>query len=140
MKSEAVRVGMVGLGHVATSHLKGYASHPHAEVIAVCDLDRGRAEQFAATHGVANVYTAYEDMLERAPINSVDIGTPTYLHASMTRQASGSGKHVHCEKPFCRSVSEGIEACEAARPEWGKVDCGRNLCLYHFAYESARAN
>ena len=114
MGLETVKVGMVGLGHVATSHLKGYASHPHAEVVAVCDLDRKRAEQFAAIHGIANVYTAHEDMLERASINTVDIGTPTFLHASMTRQAGGAGKNVHCEKPFCRSVVEGLEACEAA--------------------------
>jgi predicted dehydrogenase len=60
MGLETVKVGMVGLGHVATSHLKGYASHPHAEVVAVCDLDRKRAEQFAAIHGIANVYTAHE--------------------------------------------------------------------------------
>jgi predicted dehydrogenase len=124
MSSETVKVGMVGLGHVATSHLKGYESHPHAEVVAVCDLDRGRAEQFAATHGVANVYTAYEDMLGRALINTVDIGTPTFLHAAMTRQASGAGKHVHCEKPFCRSMIEGLEACEAAHRNGVKLVVG----------------
>lgn len=124
MKSETVKVGMVGLGHVATSHIKGYASHPHAEVTAVCDLDRSRAEQFAATHDVANVYTDYEDMLERASINTVDIGTPTFLHTFMTRRASEAGKHVHCEKPFCRSVAEGLEACEAVRQNGVKLVVG----------------
>ena len=100
MKLEAVKVGMVGLGHVAASHLEGYTSHPQAEVIAVCDVDLVRAQQFAGKHGIAMAYSSYSDMLEKAPINSVDIATPTYLHASMTRQASGAGKHVHCEKPF----------------------------------------
>ncbi|MYC95518.1 MAG: hypothetical protein F4X14_11155 [Caldilineaceae bacterium SB0661_bin_32] len=36
------------------------------------------------------------------------IATPTFLHATMTRQAALAGKHVHCEKPFCRSVAEGM--------------------------------
>ena len=124
MKPEVVKVGIVGLGHVATSHLKGYASHPQAEVVAVCDLDVNRAQQFAAKHGIAMAFTSYADMLEKAPINSVDIGTPTYLHASMTRQASGSSKHVHCEKPFCRSVGEGIEACETAHRNGVKLVVG----------------
>lgn len=124
MKLEAVKVGMVGLGHVAASHLAGYTSHPQAEVIAVCDLDLVRAQQFAGKHGIAMAYSSYSDMLEKAPINSVDIATPTYLHASMTRQASRSGKHVHCEKPFCRSVSEGSEACEAARRNGVKLVVG----------------
>ena len=59
MKLEAVSAGIVGLGLVATSHFKGYASHPHAEVVAICDLDSARAEQFASAHGVANIYTSY---------------------------------------------------------------------------------
>ena len=115
MRPEIVKVGIVGLGLVASSHFKGYASHPHAEVVAVCDLDRARAEQFASAHEIASIYTSYEKMLEKAEINTVDIATPTFLHPPMTRQAAEAGMHIHCEKPFCRNVAEGLEACEAAR-------------------------
>ena len=111
----AVRVGMVGLGLVATSHLKGYASHPQAQVVAVCDLDGTRARRFAEAHGIARAYTSFADMLADDDINTVDIATPTFLHAPMTRQAAEAGKHVHCEKPFCRNVAEGLQACAAAR-------------------------
>ncbi len=115
MKLDAVRVGIVGLGLVAESHLKGYATHAGADVVAVCDLDRAKAEQFASQHYIKEIYTSYSEMLERADINTVDIATPTFLHASMTRQAAEAGMHIHCEKPFCRSVGEGLEACEVAR-------------------------
>ena len=71
-----VRVGIVGLGLVAASHLKGYACHPHAEVVAICDLDKARADRFASEHGIEAVYTSYEEMLREAPINTVDIATP----------------------------------------------------------------
>lgn len=114
MKPEPVKVGIVGTGNAANSHLQGYASHPQAEVIAVCDLDVARAARIASQHSIGMTFTSYAEMLESAPINSVDIATPTYLHASMTRQACAAGMHVHCEKPFCRSVMEGMEACEAA--------------------------
>lgn len=33
----------------------------------------------------------------------------------MTRLAAEAGKHVHCEKPFCRSIAEGQAACDAVR-------------------------
>ena len=77
MAPETVKAGIVGLGLVSTSHLKGYLSHPRAEVVAVCDLDQARASDFAARHGIPEVYTSYEEMLARAEINTVDIATPT---------------------------------------------------------------
>jgi predicted dehydrogenase len=124
MGVDEVKVGVVGLGLVSTSHLKGYASHAQARVVAVCDLDRGRAERFASQFGIPEVYTTYEDMLAEADINTVDIGTPTYLHVPMTIQAARAGKHIHCEKPFCRSVAEGLAACRAVREAGVKLVVG----------------
>lgn len=111
---QRVRVGMVGLGLVATSHLKGYLSHPTADVSAVCDVDLARAEEFAATHGIPHVFCSYHEMLAAADIDAVDIATPTHLHSEMAVHAARAGKHIHCEKPFCRSVAEGMAAYEAA--------------------------
>ena len=115
MTTKSVKVGIVGLGLASASHFTGYASHPHSEVVAVCDTDEERAQEFGSTHGISPVYTSFDEMLERADLDLVDIATPTYLHATMTRQAAEAGKHVHCEKPFCRSVEEGQDAITAAR-------------------------
>lgn len=124
MKQDRVKAGIVGLGLVSTPHFKGYASHPQAEVVAVCDLDEERARRFAEAHNIPEVYTSYEKMLAEADINTVDIATPTYLHVPMTIQAAHAGKHVHCEKPFCRSVGEGLQACKAARGAGVKLVVG----------------
>ena len=124
MGIEKVRVGMVGLGLVSTSHYKGYASHPDAEVVAVCDLNKTRAEEFAQTFGIPEVFTSYDEMLGKADINTIDIATPTYLHVPMAMQAVKAGKHVHCEKPFCRSTGEGLEVCKAAHTGRSKVGSG----------------
>lgn len=137
MNSESVKVGIVGLGSAANSHVQGYASHPQAEIIAVCDLDLGRAVPLASKYRVGMQFTSYEDMLENAPINSVDIATPTFLHASMTRQACASGMHVHCEKPFCRSAAEGLEACEAAHRSGVKLVVGETY-VFHTSHMKAR--
>ena len=115
MKLETVRVGMVGLGLAANSHFKGYVSHPDAEVVAVCDTDIENAGDFAKEHGIQKIYTDYEAMVQDEEINTVDIATPTFLHVPMTISAAEAGKHIHCEKPFCRSVSEGESACQAVR-------------------------
>ncbi len=137
MKPEKVKVGMVGVGLVFTSHLKGYLSHPRAEVVAVCDLDLDRANQFAEKYGIPEVYSSYEKMLKNAEINTVDIATPTFLHVPMTIQAAEAGKHIHCEKPFCRSVGEGREACEAVRRNGVKLVVGETY-VFISSHKKAR--
>ena len=129
---------MVGLGLASTPHFKGYAGHPQAEVVAVCDLDERRARQFAEKHGIAEVYTDYETMLAEADINTVDIATPTFLHARMTGLAAAAGNHIHCEKPFCRNVAEGVEASQTARQKRVKLVVGETY-VFITSHQKARA-
>lgn len=106
-------VGIVGLGLAATAHIRGYLSHPAAQVLAVCDSDGERAAAFGARYGIERIYTSFADLLADGDVDLIDIATPTYLHATMARQAAEAGKHIHCEKPFCRSVAEGMDAVRA---------------------------
>ena len=119
-----LRVGMVGLGLAASSHIRGYASHPQAEVVAVCDANGERAQAFADDHGVGRVYSDYDAMLREAGVGAVDIATPTFLHAPMALRALDAGKHVHCEKPFCNSVGEGRRVYEAAERKGVRLTVG----------------
>jgi predicted dehydrogenase len=114
MKVDKVRVGIVGLGLVCDSHIKAYLSHPDAEVVAVCDLDEPRAKAVAGEFGIHKYYTSYEAMLKDGDINTIDITTPTILHAPMSIAAAKAGKNVLCEKPFCLSLKEGAAVCEEA--------------------------
>lgn len=135
---ETLRVGIVGLGLAATPHLKGYQSHPRAEVTAICDLDEARALRFAEEYGIEEVYTDFTDFLEGAEIDIVDIATPTFLHAPMALQAVKAGKHVHCEKPFCRFIGEGLQVCRAAVKAGVRVAVGETY-VFTSAHQKARA-
>ena len=135
---ETLRVGMVGLGLVATSHLKGYLSHPRAAVVAICDLDQARALRFAEENGIEEVYADYGDMLNEADLDVVDIATPTHLHAPMALEAVRAGKHVHCEKPFCRFVGEGEAVCRAATLSGVRVVVGETY-VFISSHQKARA-
>jgi predicted dehydrogenase len=137
MQPEKVGAGMVGVGLAFTPHLKGYLSHPQAEVVAICDVDKERAGQFAEKYGIPEVYSSYEEMLKKADINTVDIATPTFLHAPMTTQAAEAGKHIHCEKPFCRNVGEGLQACEAVRRNGVKLVVGETY-VFISSHKKAR--
>lgn len=133
----AVTVGIVGLGLASTAHLRGYETHPQAKVLAVCDLDRARAEAFAQEHGIARVYTDFTELLADPTINTIDIATPTHLHAPMALQAAQAGKHIHCEKPFCRYVGEGAAVCAAVQAHGVKLVVGETY-VFLTAHMQAR--
>jgi predicted dehydrogenase len=95
--------------------MKGYLTHPSAAVVAACDQDEVRAEQFARDYNLPQAFSSYEEMLARADLDIIDIATPTYLHAPMALRAAQAGKHIHCEKPFCRNAGEGMAVCQAVR-------------------------
>ena len=41
MSMDMIRVGVIGLG-MGRHHIRGYRTHPKAEVVAICDLDEAR--------------------------------------------------------------------------------------------------
>lgn len=114
MEVSRVKAGLVGLGLVCESHVKAYAAHKDSEVVAVCDLDEARAKAIAGKYGIPKVYTSYADMLQDPGINTIDITTPTVLHAPMALAAARAGKNILCEKPFCLTLEEGQAVCEEA--------------------------
>ncbi len=138
--SDEIRVGIVGLGLAATAHIRGYFSHPAAQVVAVCDADPQRAMAFGEQYSVnrtgkrcakparftrpIRIYRSYNELLADRDVNLIDIATPTFLHAEMTRQAAQAGKHIHCEKPFCRNVAEGMAAVRAVESAGVKLLVG----------------
>ena len=117
MKLAKVKNGIVGLGMVCDSHIKAYLSDPNAEVIAVCDLDGARAKAVVTEFGIRKTYTSYDEMLKDDEINTIDITTPTVLHAPMSIAAARAGKNILCEKPFCLTLAEGHAACAEAEKQ-----------------------
>ena len=111
---EKVSVGIVGAGLVSNSHARGYLKHDSAEIVAVCDLDEGIATARAKAWAAKRIYRDFDEMLKDPGLDAVDIMTPPHLHHDMTIRAANAGKHVNCEKPFCRSVKEGKEMVDAA--------------------------
>jgi predicted dehydrogenase len=126
MKLDVVKVGIVGLGLVSNSHIKAFRSHPHAKMIAVCDMNERRAKSVAQKFGIPKYYTSYEEMLKDGDINTIDIATPTFLHSSMAIAAAKAGKNIQCEKPFCLTLEEGMAACREAEKQGVSLAVGES--------------
>ncbi len=110
-----VKVGVVGLGIMGRTHTRAYKRHPNAEVVAVCDIDRSRAESFAKEFSVKKVYTDFWKMAEDPEIEAVSVTTPDFLHKDPVIAFAENGKHVLCEKPLATSVKDAeemVRTCE----------------------------
>ncbi len=107
---EKVKIGMVGAGNIAcNAHLPAYAKCENAQVVAIADLNRERAQAAAEKFGIPNVYGSVEEMLADADIEAVDICTWNNGHAPVAITAANAGKHILCEKPLTVS-----DECAAA--------------------------
>lgn len=107
--TEPVGFGIIGAGIWGGQHARAYSQHPRSRLVAVCDLDRGHAEDLARQYGVQRVYTDLEAMLKDPDIQAVGVATPDHAHRAPVVAALQAGTHVLVEKPLATTV----EDCEA---------------------------
>ena len=105
-------VGIVGLGF-GRAHIPAFQQNG-CRVIAVCQRDAAGAKAIADRYGVDQVFTRWEEMLERARPEIVVIATPPRLHLTIALRALAAGAHVLCEKPLALTRGEGRAMVEAA--------------------------
>ena len=101
-----IRAGLIGCGNIgAGAHAPAYAHVPDVCLVAVCDQVLERATAVAAETG-ADACQDYRQLLARDDIDMVDLCVPTAQHAPLAIGALKAGKHVLCEKPMARSLTE----------------------------------
>jgi len=124
---EKVRIGVVGLGWVAqVVHLPILMKLPEAEVSAICDRDRNRANLVAEKFGIKRLYSDANELAQLPDIEAVIVCTSTDAHKEATIAALKAGKDVLVEKPIARQLSEAIEMAEAAKQAKRKLMVGMN--------------
>jgi predicted dehydrogenase len=104
---------IVGCGHIAKKHVAAIEAVPGAKLVAVCDTDEKRLQEFAV--GDVKGYLSLDELLKDEQVQVVSICTPTGLHPQLTIQAAEAGRHVLVEKPMALSLEDAdamIEACE----------------------------
>lgn len=109
-----VNVGVIGCGWAGEKHVEAYSLLSEAEVVALADVDRGRAERLARRFKVESYHQDYRRILEDPRVEAVSICLPHYLHSKVTVEAAEAGKHVLCEKPMAARLDEADRMIEAA--------------------------
>lgn len=98
------RVGIVGCGHIASSHLEGWRHARGSSVAGVFDLNRDLATNLAHRFGVPRVYASLEELL--ADCDVIDICTPPQSHAGLLSEAITAGKNIVVEKPVVVDLAD----------------------------------
>lgn len=76
--------------------------------------------------------------IQRADVDVVAITTPTTTHRDLVIAAAKAGKHIFCEKPFCRTTAECREAMAAAETAGVKLFVG-HVVRYFQEFEAMRS-
>jgi predicted dehydrogenase len=133
-----MKIGVLGLGFMGSTHLQGIQGIAGAQLAAVMDGDPqrlsgdlsgiqgnlggpGRKLDFS---GVAK-YRTPEEILGDTSVEAVDICLPTHLHAPVAIQALQAGKHVLVEKPMA------LSGADADRMSTEAAKSGRVLMVAH---------
>jgi D-apiose dehydrogenase len=113
-REQPARVAMVGAGYFSQFHARGWANIECAQIVALCDPVRDKAEAMAKSFVIANVFDSVEQMLDKTDVDIIDVVIPPAGHRAVVAAALNRGKRVICQKPFGRDYAEAVALTEAA--------------------------
>src|SRR5688500_6786919 len=131
-----IKVGIVGLGFMAATHITDYRQIPEAKIHAVCNPS-GRCLDGDLTKVGGNINANdpvrldmtqvkgtrdFNELLSDPAIDLIDICTPTLQHPEMFAAALRGGKHVIREKPLARDSNLAAEMAAVADAAQGRRD------------------
>ncbi|MEM3716642.1 MAG: Gfo/Idh/MocA family oxidoreductase [Candidatus Bathyarchaeia archaeon] len=120
---DKVKVAVVGAGFWGRNHVRVLSEIPYVELIAVCDVNRQRAEEVSRKYGIK----PYEDSMEMYKGEDIDAVTICVWSSSLAQEAIKAlkmGKHVFIEKPMASSVKEAIRSLRLAEAKKLKLQVG----------------
>lgn len=120
--SKKVRIGIIGTGWIAGSHIREYLKMPDVEIVSGADLIDGKAEKFFKENGVegAKCYHDHKELIDAGGIDAVSICTYNSTHAECAIYALEHGVNVLLEKPMCVTTEEAVAICKAEKAS-GKI-------------------
>jgi len=129
-KYEPLKVGIVGCGLIADSHLSALRKISRCKPISICDINLERAKRIAERYKIPRIYGELSDMLEQEQLDIVHILTPPQLHATLSMQAMDKGCNVLVEKPMAVSIEEADKMIASANKNNVKLSVCHNFLFY----------
>jgi len=144
--SNRITIASIGVGGQGTHNLNAFLRKSDAQVLAVCDVEKGSNEYGAYLWGqwfgaeparrlVDKYYAGQSDsgsykgtdacsdfrrIIERDDIDAVVVCTPDHWHIPISVAAAKAGKDIYCEKPLSLTIAQGRQLVDAVE-KYGRV-------------------
>jgi len=100
---DKLRVGVVGVGHLGSMHVKNYKEIPNCNLVCICDTDKNRLREITDSLDVPG-YSDYRQIFNQ--VDAVSIAVPTDLHYKIASDFLRQNIHLLVEKPFTKTLRE----------------------------------
>jgi predicted dehydrogenase len=131
-----VKVGFIGTGGIAGSHLNNLKGFDDVELSAMCDVVKDRAESRAKEFG-GTAYTSFEQMYEKEALDAVYICLPPFAHGEPELFAVEKGVPFFVEKPIDVHIENALRIRDAVAKKGHVTSVGYNW-RYSDAVHKAR--
>lgn len=125
--SDKITMGFIGTGKQSPGLSRDFLRLSEVQMIAASDVDTVKLGKFQESvnsfyaeeadrddYDGCDIYTDYNQLLERSDIDAVIICLPDHWHAISSIAAMKAGKDVYCEKPLAHTIGEGRAMINAA--------------------------
>ncbi len=102
---EPLRVGLVGCGRIAQTHLEALKAVEECKLVAVADVRETVARSVAAQYD-CKAYADHLRMAADVKLDAVIVCTPPSTHTQIAGYFLDEGMHVLCEKPLAVTFAE----------------------------------
>jgi predicted dehydrogenase len=109
--TQPLRVGMIGVGVISKQYFDSLERLPSLKLVAVADINKARAAEVAAEHGVDA--RPVDGLLASDDVDAVLNLTVPAAHVEVGLHALAAGKHVFAEKPLGLTTAEARPLVEA---------------------------
>ena len=113
-ESGKVRIGIIGVGGFANTHMEQFSKLDNVEVVAAMRRNPKALSEFQEKWNIPNGFTNHHEMLKMDDLDAIDIITPTGSHKQLALDAIAAGKHVLCDKPLALTATDCKEMLDAA--------------------------
>jgi len=145
--SERITMGCIGVGSQGTSNLRGFLEKNELQIVAVCDVDKGRLERAKRSvdgrynNNDCKTYVDFRDVIARDDIDTLSLALPDHWHSIPVVMAARAGKDMYGEKPLARTIFEGkvmVDAVQRYGVIWQTGSWQRSVHDFHRACELVR--
>src|SRR5438094_240555 len=110
--NDKLNIGFIGTAGQARFSIDNLVSE---NIVALCDIDDNNLAAASKRFPQAATYNDFRRLIDQPGIDAIVVAIPDHTHAVAAVAALRSGRHLYCEKPLARTISEARIITETAR-------------------------